>query len=358
VIKKQIYQVGGCVRDGLLGISNSDIDLVAVGYKEDDFKDLIKIGKDFPVFIDENGYELALARVDKKISKGYNGFSIDTTNITLEDDLKRRDLTINSIAYDTKNKKYIDPFGGMNDIKNKILRHTSQAFVEDPLRVLRLARFQAKFIDFTIANETVSLIKSMKNELRTLEPNRVYKEIQKVFTLKRADIFFTTLQKLDVLDVVFPIIYKTRAKLKPSFEIFPKSCDILKYCVLYKNIYFAYKFDILLPKRIEKSIILILKNYHKLKNFTNLTDDQKISFFTNFRSNEELFLKLFELYDFVNNPHKDKQKFLEIYNKIASYSPKNWIDNHKTKINTKLNAKIIKNHIKQQNLRYIKLSMK
>ena len=171
-IQKNIYQVGGSVRDKLLGIDSSDIDFVAVGYSEDDFSHLQKVGKDFPVFLTKDGYELALARVERKTANGYNGFETSTKNVTLQEDLKRRDLTINSIAYDEANDKYIDPYGGIDDIKNKILRHTSDAFKEDPLRVLRLARFQAKFIDFKIASTTKELVKSMKNELKYIIPLR------------------------------------------------------------------------------------------------------------------------------------------------------------------------------------------
>ena len=207
MLDKKIYQVGGCVRDKLLNIPSSDIDYVAVGYSADEFKDLELVGKDFPAFLNEDGCEIALARVEKKISNGYNGFETKIENVTIQEDLKRRDLTINSIAYDQENQKYIDPYGGLNDIKNKVLRHTSNSFVEDPLRVLRLCRFQAKFPDFTIALETKQFIKNMKTELKYLQKDRVYKEIKKVFELKHSDIFFKTLLNLDVLDILFPNIY-------------------------------------------------------------------------------------------------------------------------------------------------------
>ena len=179
---KKIYKVGGCIRDNLLNVQSNDIDYVAVGYTPLDFIHLQCVGKDFPVFIDENGCEIALARIEKKSGIGYNGFNAYTNNVTIEDDLKRRDLTINSIAYDEENKTYIDPYGGLNDIQNKVLRHTSDAFKEDPLRVLRLARFQEKFPDFTIADDRQirEIVKQELLKLHKSEQKEVDKNIKKI----------------------------------------------------------------------------------------------------------------------------------------------------------------------------------
>ena len=146
----KIYLVGGAVRDKLLGIPVKDRDWVVVGSSPDEMKEkgFKQVGKDFPVFIDpKTGEEYALARTERKSGHGYTGFEFDTnSNVTLEEDLARRDLTINAIAQD-EDGNLIDPFNGQEDIKNKKLRHVSDAFSEDPLRVLRVARFYSKFHD-------------------------------------------------------------------------------------------------------------------------------------------------------------------------------------------------------------------
>ena len=126
---KKIYLVGGTVRDKLMNQPNYDTDYVAVGFNFNDFLHLQQVGKDFPVFLTDDGSELALARKERKITLGYNGFDVETLNVTLEEDLSRRDITINSMAYDETNKKLIDPFNGQKDIQNKVLKHTSNAFV-------------------------------------------------------------------------------------------------------------------------------------------------------------------------------------------------------------------------------------
>lgn len=202
---KGIFKVGGCVRDELLNVPSKDVDYVAVGYTAEEFKDYKLVGKDFPVFLNEKGEEIALARTERKTGSGYNGFTVKTENVSLRDDLERRDLTINSIA--KRKGRYYDPFGGMKDIKNKILRHTSEAFAEDPLRVLRLARFYARLGDFTIAEETKALCYKLKDELKHLTKERVSKEVLKVMEEKNPQKFFECLLELDVLDVLFPEIY-------------------------------------------------------------------------------------------------------------------------------------------------------
>jgi tRNA nucleotidyltransferase (CCA-adding enzyme) len=178
----EIYLVGGAVRDKLLGKPGKDSDWVVVGstpqeMEEQNFK---PVGKDFPVFLHpETKEEYALARTERKSGKGYKGFTFHTSaDITLEEDLARRDLTINAIAEDHSGK-LIDPFNGKQDIEDKILRHVSPAFVEDPLRVLRVARFAARF-GFRIAPETMSLMKeiSESGELDALVPERVWNELE------------------------------------------------------------------------------------------------------------------------------------------------------------------------------------
>mgnify|MGYP001167850600 FL=1 len=180
----KVYLVGGAIRDKLLGLEPKEKDWVVVGstpneMKENGFK---QVGKDFPVFIHpKSGEEYALARTERKSGHGYTGFEFNTdSSVTLEEDLERRDLTINAIAEDEFGN-LIDPFKGQEDITNKKLRHVSDAFSEDPLRVLRLARFKVKFSDFSIVPETVLKVREIVNsgELNHLTGERIWLELYK-----------------------------------------------------------------------------------------------------------------------------------------------------------------------------------
>ena len=205
----KIYLVGGAVRDKLLGIPVKDRDWVVVGSTPDEMKKkgFKQVGKDFPVFIDpKTGEEYALARTERKSGHGYTGFEFDTnSNVTLEEDLARRDLTINAIAQD-EDGNLIDPFNGQEDIKNKKLRHISDAFSEDPLRVLRVARFYAIFEDFVVVPETVDKIKEIveSGELEHLTPERKWLEIYK--SGDELHRFFYFLIGNNARDVLFPEI--------------------------------------------------------------------------------------------------------------------------------------------------------
>jgi tRNA nucleotidyltransferase (CCA-adding enzyme) len=209
------YLVGGCVRDGemnrLLGtaIQAKDRDWVVVGSTEEAMlrQGFKRVGA-FPVFLHpKNKEEWALARTEKKKGRGYTGFDVDfNPNVTLEEDLSRRDLTINAMAQDPSTGLIIDPYNGKRDIQNKILRHTSPAFVDDPLRVLRVARFAARFPRFTIAPETLTEMKRMakSGELNYLTPERVWQETQSALRENRPDIFFQALKECHALEVVWP----------------------------------------------------------------------------------------------------------------------------------------------------------
>ena len=204
------YLVGGAVRDKLLGLPVKDRDWVVIGATpkkmiEEGFE---PIGENFPVFLHpKTKEEYALARTERKSGKGYKGFVFySSPKVTLEDDLKRRDLTINAIAED-ENGELIDPYGGEADLKNGILRHVSPAFVEDPLRVLRIARFAACF-GFKIADETIKLLHiiSKSNELDTLTPERVWSEMEKALTGKYPARFILALRSCNALKILFPEI--------------------------------------------------------------------------------------------------------------------------------------------------------
>ena len=209
----EIYLVGGYVRDKLLGLKTKDRDWVVVGANPEDLlkQDYRQVGKDFPVFLHpETNEEYALARTERKIGAGYSGFSFHAAaDVTLEEDLTRRDLTINAIAQ-SDDGNLIDPFNGQADIKAKILRHVSPAFVEDPVRILRLARFAARFADlgFTIADETQKLMSTMVNngEVDALVPERVWQETMRALSGKTPSRYFEVLRDCGALKKLFPEI--------------------------------------------------------------------------------------------------------------------------------------------------------
>ena len=207
------YLVGGAVRDRLLGLAVKDRDFVVVGAHPEDMLRLgyKPVGKDFPVFLHaQTGEEYALARTERKTGRGYHGFAFDTdASVTLEDDLRRRDLTINAIAEDADGS-LIDPFGGVRDLDAKLLRHVSPAFAEDPVRVLRVARFAARFAarGFRIAEETLTLMHQMvtSGEVDHLVPERVWAETHKALTEATPSAFLRALRETGALAVLFPEI--------------------------------------------------------------------------------------------------------------------------------------------------------
>jgi len=206
----EIYLVGGAVRDKLLGKPGKDNDWVVVGStpQEMEIQNFKPVGKDFPVFLHpETKEEYALARTESKTGKGYKGFTFNTSkDVTLEEDLARRDLTINAIAED-KAGSLIDPFNGREDLENRILRHVSPAFVEDPLRVLRVARFAAHF-GFRIAPETMALMQkiSESGELEALVPERVWSELERAMGETYPSRFILALRACHALAILFPEI--------------------------------------------------------------------------------------------------------------------------------------------------------
>ena len=181
------YLVGGAVRDSLLGIPNEDRDFLVVGATREDMlaKGYSDVGEDFPVFLDPaTGDQYALARVERKNGTGYKGFDVEySSEVTLEEDLFRRDLTINAMAQDLETGVIEDPYGGKQDLEKKVLRHVSTAFSEDPLRVVRFARFYARFTDFSMAEETVKMCQEivLSGEMETLSTERYWAELEKVF---------------------------------------------------------------------------------------------------------------------------------------------------------------------------------
>ena len=206
-----VFLVGGAVRDKLLARSVKDKDYLVVGSTVDDMLALgyQQVGKDFPVFLHpKTKSEYALARTERKQGQGYTGFSCYfAPDVTIEEDLKRRDLTVNAMAMDN-NGNIIDPFHGQQDLANRVLRHVSDAFVEDPLRVLRVARFAARYhsYGFSIAPETLTLMTqlSQSGELVSLTPERVWQEMQRSLQDDHPEVFFEVLHQCQALKVLWP----------------------------------------------------------------------------------------------------------------------------------------------------------
>ncbi len=207
------YPVGGAVRDHLMGKTPSDVDWVVVGATPEIMTQLgfHPVGRDFPVFLHpETGEEYALARTERKTGRGYHGFSFSASpEVTLEEDLARRDLTINAMAID-ENGQLIDPYGGRRDLAQRRLRHITSAFAEDPLRVLRVARFLARWHQdgYVIVDETLALMKAIvaSGEMQYLTPERVWKETERALAEPSPRAYFETLRECGALAVLFPEI--------------------------------------------------------------------------------------------------------------------------------------------------------
>ncbi len=209
----QIYMIGGAVRDRLLGRPVSDRDWVVVGATPEQMaaQGYLPVGRDFPVFLHpKTREEYALARTERKSGRGYRGFVVQTSpDVTLEEDLARRDLTINAIAASTDGAKtgvVIDPYGGQRDLQNRVLRHVTDAFREDPVRILRVARFAARFTDFTVAPETMQLMCEMveHGEADHLVAERVWQELARGLMEEQPSRMFDVLRQCGALRVVLP----------------------------------------------------------------------------------------------------------------------------------------------------------
>lgn len=219
------YLVGGAIRDKLLGLPIKERDWVVVGATVSDMLKLgyQQVGKEFPVFLHpKTREEYALARMERKVQAGYKGFTVDTApTVTLEADLIRRDLTINAMA-ETENGQLIDPYGGEKDLKNKVLRHVSPAFSEDPVRILRVGRFMARFayLGFQVASETIDLMREMvkAGEVNALVAERVWKELERALGEPNPEQFFTVLQTCGAMEILFPQLLSQPTAL-PALQV-------------------------------------------------------------------------------------------------------------------------------------------
>jgi tRNA nucleotidyltransferase (CCA-adding enzyme) len=209
----QVYLVGGAVRDALLGREVKERDWVVVGATPGELEraGYLPVGRDFPVFLHpETKEEHALARLERKTGPGYRGFTTEfSSDVTLEDDLRRRDLTINAMAQDGAGD-IVDPYGGRRDLEARLLRHVSEAFVEDPVRILRVARFAARYapLGFRVADETLALMRRMVDdgEAASLVPERVWTETERALGEDRPDVFVRVLRDCGALAVIYPEI--------------------------------------------------------------------------------------------------------------------------------------------------------
>ena len=214
----RLYLVGGALRDELLGRKAYDEDYVVVGLSKEEFEKLFpnnfKRGKSFNVYDLENK-EFALARKEKKIGLGHKEFDIiSSKEVTIEEDLSRRDITINAIAKDVITGQIIDPYGGKKDLERKMIRATTNAFIEDPLRVYRVARF-ASSLNFKVEEETLKMMNELKDELNTLSEERVFEEFKKALKTDKPSIFFNILKKANVLEIHFKEIYDLIGSIQP-----------------------------------------------------------------------------------------------------------------------------------------------
>jgi tRNA nucleotidyltransferase (CCA-adding enzyme) len=215
----QVFVVGGAVRDALMGQSVNDRDWVVVGSTPEAMiaQGFVPVGKDFPVFLHpKSREEYALARTERKTARGYKGFAVQAApDVTLEEDLARRDLTVNAmalpeaLAHATPSAwagQIVDPYDGQADLKNKVLRHVTNAFAEDPVRILRVARFAARFADFTVADETMALMRQMveDGEVDHLVPERVWQELAKGLMSEKPSRMFEVLRACGALRVLLP----------------------------------------------------------------------------------------------------------------------------------------------------------
>lgn len=256
ISKLKVYLVGGAVRDMLMGITAKDRDWVVVGSTPQEMLDLgfSQVGKDFPVFLHpETKEEYALARTERKVSLGHTGFECEfNPTVTLEDDLKIRDVTMNAIAYDVATETFIDPFGGRSDINAGIIKAVSKHFAEDPLRVLRVARFAARY-NFTVDNDTLLMMQKIVNdgELTHLSSERIFMELTKAMGEPYPVKFLNVLTSVNALGDAFGVsekdisIVKNNAKLLSNFHTIDERIMFLFHnvsdCTFYN---FNWKFNL------------------------------------------------------------------------------------------------------------------
>ncbi len=383
-----VYLVGGAVRDMSLGIDPKDKDYVVVGATEKDMLDLgfEKVGADFPVFLHpKTKEEYALARKERKVSAGYNGFICETNNVTIEDDLLRRDLTINAMAIRLnefgKPEGLLDPYNGLNDLHQKNLKHVSSHFSEDPVRILRIARFSARY-NFKIDDETIKMMKSMveNGEFDTLTPERVFLEFDKVIHEKYLIRFFQILDEIGALKnlgnfdvamiqkdlemiqeirkminfqvnllnldyqdhITTPVVYKIQNDIS-DYDFFnhgqyplllinenDKKNKRLEWGVIFQNFENAEMDKFKIPNHIQKEIVFFkrIKIGILEKSFEHLNDIQKVELLTEMKATHQKdSIFSFILYtEQIKNYLKNQNEFSEVENALRYYYRANQMD--------------------------------
>jgi tRNA nucleotidyltransferase (CCA-adding enzyme) len=358
----QTYLVGGAVRDKLLNLKQKDKDFVVVGSNSQEMLDLgyQQVGKDFPVFLHpQTKQEYALARIERKNGVGYTGFEFDTKNVSLKEDLSRRDLTINSMAM-SNDGELIDYFGGEEDLQNGLLKHTSSAFIEDPVRVLRIAKFRARFDEFgfKVAHSTFKLLKKMvkDGEVDNLVSERIFTELSEVLTYKKPSGFFKTLATCGAYEKIFGLKvsgethsnnFEFLDNLDLNAEINTEINPEIKFAIWLQN-YTQVEIKSLCkkikaPKKYSEIAIFSKGFLDIAKHFNTLNSVEKLEFFSKTDSvrRVERFNKILQVFEFFNI---DTKAIKNINSKLQNIDA------------SKLDKKNIAQEIKNARLKICKIS--
>lgn len=283
----KIYQVGGSVRDELLGLDPKDIDYVVVGSSPAEMEALgyYQVGADFPVFLHPvTGAEYALARTERKTGVGYGGFTTTfDPSITLEDDLIRRDLTINSMAKDPDTGVIIDPYGGQADLTAGILRATSEAFAEDPVRVLRTARFAARY-GFTVAPDTIELMRKIAPEIKHVPQERVWAEMEKGLMEKHPEKMFDVLNHCGILKMAGPLHGYHTIDWDALSQVGPEHGLEVRFALISGSMFKEDYARLCIPSDCSRLSSAWNDAKHLLNAYSTLTADEKVSFFVRMRA--------------------------------------------------------------------------
>lgn len=277
----KIYMVGGFVRDHLLGIEPKDIDYVVVGSSPEEMIALgyKQVGSSFPVYL-KDGNEYALARTERKTGVGYNGFEVEfNPTVTLEDDLARRDLTVNSIAMDLETGDIIDPFGGQSDLKAGILRATSSAFSQDPVRILRTARFAARY-GFTIEPNTIELMRNIVLELQFVPKERIWAEIEKGLMEDHPHKMFQALSDCGALDRKGPLAPFWHGaldiELKQLKRVTKQHSLAVRFTLISGAFNDAQYGEFRVPSHVKTIAKMFDRHFNDFKNYTTNSADDRI----------------------------------------------------------------------------------
>lgn len=393
------YVVGGFVRNVLLGIRPNDTDYVVVGSNIDEMiaAGFTSIGKDFPVFLHpETNDEYALARSEKSTGPGYNDFEVITKEVTLEQDLMRRDLSINSMAM-REDGSIIDPFNGQEDVEKRVLRHTSGAFKDDPLRVLRLCRFRATLPGtWTIDHSTKVMCYEMRHLLGFLTPERIWKEVEKVVAANVLPTFMETLYELNVLGEVFPwaekmVMCREGSKHHREANVFVHTMMMLRTGIHSKRVQLAILFhdiakpicyktygsgaghddeelvDSLLPHwiptKLRKQVLFLTKNHTRIYKTSQMKPSKIAKLICEYKRDEQLLhdqLALATADDEGRLCDPGIKKIIEFapvidsFLEISTYSPEDWIYETTMSHEKEPSGEAIKQHIHKYNTGVVK----